>query len=546
MEPVLSSEYMGFLVKGILIGYEEHCKLYAYQSEPRCLILHLFCRGKSGSAMRAIAATACEQLPELRDKGFMTPLLARADDAHYLKLLGSEDSKKELVSFFLHWGLHFPAVLPALVALSENVADSRDGDSITDAFVHGRLFPELFNQFSVSLGTVPSSCVIVELCFSQMKNQSQSNQTAASRTEDLKFIFNVLRENKDERRVLVASTTSGAYRHNHTKGQLQLQAQQGRELTRERYSPDGMKHISGRRKFIGRLKAADKVTANRASQVKASKKSARPRQIEVTQAERDATQAAILASPLAVQLERAAVLAITQSQRIFAVVMDEQVTGQVNGSAVFWNSMKGGVRAFRHESTSLMPLIGVAMLTRLRHVTRLDDTKVTTLKTKGPKRIILIINDTDSKGDPRRRYEWVPIAGERPSEIKVRVPKPPDKEPKLFDKYDYEVQHGLLSTMKSLRNAFFSRESRWKHGGTPIEGEVTISGGSIQRGFACPYCKRDDRKLQHWGCVSCFLDANSRKAVGQLILMNTCSKYLLRKNSEAAKTAATREGRAWE
>jgi hypothetical protein len=121
-----------------------------------------------------------------------------------------------------------------------------------------------------------------------MKNQSQSNQTAASMTEDLKFILNMLRENKDERRVLVASTTSGAYRNNHTKGQLQLQAQQGQELTRERYSPDGMKHISGRRKFIGRLKAADKVTANRASQVKASKKSARPRQIEVTQAERDA------------------------------------------------------------------------------------------------------------------------------------------------------------------------------------------------------------------------------------------------------------------
>ena len=71
----------------------------------------------------------------------MTPLLARADDAHYLKLLGSEDLKKELVSFFFHWGLHFPAVLPALVALSKNVADSRDGDSITDAFVHGRLFP---------------------------------------------------------------------------------------------------------------------------------------------------------------------------------------------------------------------------------------------------------------------------------------------------------------------------------------------------------------------------------------------------------------------
>ena len=542
----LSSEYMGFLVKGIRTGYEEHLKLYAYQSEPRNLILHLFCRGKSGSAMRVIAATACERLPELRDKGFMAPLLTRADDVHYLSLLESEDSKRELVSFFQHWGLHCPIVLPALVSLSKNLAESRDGDTITDAFVHGRRFPELFNQFSASLGTEPTSCVIVELCFSQMKNQSQSNQTAASRTEDLKFIFNVLREDKTERRVLVASTKSGANRHNHTKEQLQLQAKQGRELTQERYSSDAMKLISGRRNFIGALTAADQITANRASQVKASKKSARAKSNEVTQAERDATQAAIFALPLTVQLDRAAVLAITQSQRLFAVAMEEQVAGQVNGSAVFWNKIKGGVHAFRRESVNLMPLIGFAMLTHLPHVTRLENTKVTVVKTKGPKRVILLINETDSKGKPRRRYEWVPVAGERPSEAKVWVPEPPEKEPKRFDKYDYDVQHGLLSTMKSLRNAFFSRESQWKHGGTPIEGEVTILGGSIQRGFACPYCKRDDRKLQHWGCVSCFLDGNSRKAVGQLILMNTCSKYLLRKHSEAAKTAATREGRTWE
>ena len=221
------------------------------------------------------------------------------------------------------------------------------------------------------------------------------------------------------------------------------------------------------------------------------------------------------------------------------------MTGQVNGSAVFWNKLKGGVLAFRRESANLMPLIAYVMLTRLSHVTRLDDTKVTIVKTKGPKRIIRIIDGIDSKGKPRRRYKWVPVAGERFSEAKVRVPKPPEKEPKLFDKYDYDVQHGLLSTMKSLRSAFFSRESQRKHGGTPIEGEVTILGGSILRGFACPYCNRDDRKLQHWGCVSCFLDANSRKAVGQLILMNTSSNYLLRKNSDAAKTAAEREGRAW-
>ena len=365
---------MDFLVKGIRIGYEEHHKLYAYQWEPRNLILHLFCCGKSGSAMRVIGATAYEQLPELRSAGFMAPLLARADDVHYLSLLESEDSKKELVSFFLIWGLSCSAVLPALVALSKNLADSRDGDSITYAFVHGRLFPELFVQFSVSLGTEPTSCVIVELCFSQMKNQSQSNQTAASRTEDLKFIFNVLREDKTERRELVANTKSGAHRHNHTKEQLQLQAKQCCELVQERYSKDAMIDISGRRYFQGTLKATDKITANRASQVKASKKSARANSNQVTQGERDATHAAILASPMAVQVEQAAVRAITKRQRVFAVVMEEQVTGQVNGAAAFWNGMGGGVADFRRESANLMPLVAYVMSTRLTHVTKLVNT----------------------------------------------------------------------------------------------------------------------------------------------------------------------------
>ena len=128
----------------------------------------------------------------------------------------------------------------------------------------------------------------------------------------------------------------------------------------------------------------------------------------------------------------------------------------------------------------------------------------------------------------------------------MRVPEAPTGDPKRYHKYDYEVKNGLFSVMKSLRSVFFSRESPWKDGGTPVEGEVTILGGAVQRGFACPFCIRNDRKLQHWGCVSCFLDISSRKAIGKFIFMNTFSKSLLRMKSLAVDAAATREGRAWE
>ena len=51
-----TEQYFGFLKKGIGLGCKEHLKLYAYQSEPKFLILHLFCCGKSGSCMLVIPA----------------------------------------------------------------------------------------------------------------------------------------------------------------------------------------------------------------------------------------------------------------------------------------------------------------------------------------------------------------------------------------------------------------------------------------------------------------------------------------------------------
>ena len=63
--------------------------------------------------------------------------------------------------------------------------------------------------------------------------------------------------------------------------------------------------------------------------------------------------------------------------------------------------------------------------------------------------------------------------------------------------------------------------------------------------FACPYCLREDKKLQHWGSVACFLDLKDRRALGVCVLMNTHVKSQLRMQSEAAKVAAAREGREW-
>ena len=103
-----------------------------------------------------------------------------------------------------------------------------------------------------------------------------------------------------------------------------------------------------------------------------------------------------------------------------------------------------------------------------------------------------------------------------------------------------QSQHGLISIIRSLCRAFFGRECNWKKCSGAVEGEVPVKGGAIQRGFVCPHCVRDDRNLQHWGSVSCFLTVRERKA-----FMNTFTRTLLRLNSAVAQAASKREGRVW-
>ena len=102
------------------------------------------------------------------------------------------EAKAELVDYCLHWGLDNPEVLSDLVALSKNLADTREGDSSTYEFVHGRAHKALFSHFSFSLAALATTCVIVELLFSQMKNVQLANETSESVDELLMLIFNVL------------------------------------------------------------------------------------------------------------------------------------------------------------------------------------------------------------------------------------------------------------------------------------------------------------------------------------------------------------------
>ena len=287
------------------------------------------------------------------------------------------------------------------------------------------------------------------------------------------------------------------------------------------YSWESMKGIGGRKSFSGSLALADKVTAKRCADVKDEKKKARSKPNDLTPAEREAALIEAFSTPLAVQKAHATILAITQGQRVFAVVMEEKISGQVNGEASFWSKTKGGTKGILSELRKVLPLI-FTILVRTGGVKSLASKSVTIVRTNGPRKLLC-------------DRQWVEDAGHQwcgPKVLNVHV--------------NAQAQHGLVCKINSLVRFFFARENPWKPCSGAVEGEVPVNRGSIQRGSVCPYCHRDGRNLQHWGCVACFLGVKSRKILGVCILMNTFAPSLVRQRSEAAKVASTREGRTWE
>jgi hypothetical protein len=514
--------------KGILTGYEEHCKLYAYQNEPKFLLLYMFCRGKSGSCVRVIASVIAQRLEAFKGANFLHPFLERPDDMFFLRLLDSEQAKAEVTAYFLHWGLDNPDVLSDLVMLSKNLQGSRHDDIITDDFVHGRSYVTLFRHVCASIAPLATTCVIVELLYSQMKIVMESNETSESVDDELRLIFNVLTDDRRSRRALAANTKSRD-RDNHTKEQLVLLCEQALQLL-ERYNWTNMKGIGGRRTFIGSLENADSVTSKRGADVKNKIKEARVKP-NVTAEEIVSFQAAAFSTPLPVQLKEAALMAITQRQRIYAVVMEESIPGQATGELVFWTQVTGGAESVLLEARKVLPFIhNILRKLKINGINRVQDKSVATVMTRSSPRHLKLRDESSFTGE----LEWETVTNPNAC-----------SGPKLLNVAKVvQSQHGLISIIRSLCRAFFGRECSWKKCSGAVEGEVPVKGGAIQRGFVCPHCVRDDRNLQHWGSVSCFLTVRERKAIG-CIFMNTYTRTLLRLNSAVAQAASKREGRVW-
>lgn len=159
--------------------------------------------------------------------------------------------------------------------LSKNMEGSRDGDKVTYEFVHGRTHTALYLRVCVSLAPLPTTCVIVELLFSQMKIVQMANETSSSVDDELMLIFNTLRDLRKLRRDMLTHTKGeGSSRHLHTKKQIQTLCAQALEML-ERYRPESMEAAPSKRSLVGSHKATDMATARYCAIAKDKKRDGR-------------------------------------------------------------------------------------------------------------------------------------------------------------------------------------------------------------------------------------------------------------------------------
>ena len=146
---------------------------------------------------------------------------------------------------------------------------------MTYEFVHGRSHKALFSHLCVCLALLATTCVIVELLFSQMKIMQMANQTSSSVDDELVLIFNTLRDLRKLRRDMLTHTKGeGSSRHLHTKEQIQTLCAQALEML-ERYRPESMAAAPSKRTLVGSHKATDVATARHCAIAKDEKRDGR-------------------------------------------------------------------------------------------------------------------------------------------------------------------------------------------------------------------------------------------------------------------------------
>ena len=354
----LATQLKEQVMAGVKAMVDEHKKNYRWIYTPQYAVLWMCCRGDSGPASRAIFQKL-QGIEHFPNAAFKQPDLANSADKFYVDLLQPETSAGELKNIFHLWSLLDAKLTGCFIKLCENVATTKEDDTLVAGFTAGRDLIPLFNVLKVGAGTLPTSTAIVEQRFSELKQRDMPNSPQKKVDQDMCFSSNALTADKRQRR-----EESG------NKGSAKLTGLEVRKLGTQmlehsqKYSAGNMKGATSRRKFKGNLAVSTSTDADRSVETIAGARGKQSRRVAISDEDWGAKKLEFRSTLTAHQESLKAVSDINDCDRVRAVLLEETFAGQNGRSATFYKKLKAPEvtevveRHFPLIHGSFMPLLG--------------------------------------------------------------------------------------------------------------------------------------------------------------------------------------------
>jgi hypothetical protein len=327
--------YMERLKAGIINAHKEYLKLYRHCHNGKYMILHIFCRGRSGSAMRVIGdLLKTESKMSFFEQANFTPIQADNEFDINFKVLVGED-KEACLAVVEGLGLFDESLVTDMVKLSQNMCKSKEDEFAKSFNKDGGECKSLFNSLCKSLAPFPTATFIVELVFSVMKAEWNANESLDSLNGKVKYLLNVQVPSRNKRRLLIGVNVGNKAddRHLRTKEQKIVCSTQVADDIVLRYNPSKMKNVKSRGKLHGNRKKKDGEITKRAVTVRKNKKAKgkKSKVIDFKQRRKDVSN-----KQTPHQLTRAKISQVTVQETRMDVILEEnrEVASQITHNAL--------------------------------------------------------------------------------------------------------------------------------------------------------------------------------------------------------------------
>ncbi len=199
-------------------GYAKFKKHYSFMSESEYFFIHFFTDGRSGSCVRA-ATTALRAYYQVKNNVSIFPttlfkavILDNALDQSFL----TQFNKDILIieSLFHRFGFFDPELSGDLAALSNNLVtfEAATDDLLTKDFRSGKSdLVALYERCCRAIAPFPTTNVISELTYSQMKSLHRHGETHEAIDQRIRYLQNIQHEKNLKQLELIA------HRKNNTK-----------------------------------------------------------------------------------------------------------------------------------------------------------------------------------------------------------------------------------------------------------------------------------------------------------------------------------------